>query len=85
VDDFSRNFSSRENTMLAAMWLAPLFAHGITQISLILFGAPVMLVVFAPILQRSGFDRKITGELGWSVAFPVASTTLDAVSDRCGV
>jgi alpha-1,2-mannosyltransferase len=82
VDGFSRNFGPWEKTVLAALWLVPLFARSIAQISLIPLGVPAMLAVFVLILQRSGFGREFAGELGSSVAFSGAPTTLNAVSDE---
>jgi hypothetical protein len=58
--------------MLAALWLMPLIARSLAQISLIPLGVPAMLAIFIVILQRSGF--------GLSVAFSDASTTLEADS-----
>jgi alpha-1,2-mannosyltransferase len=82
VDGFTRNFSPWEKTVLAVLWLVPLFARSIAQISLIPFGVPAMLALFVVILQRSGFGREFAGELGSSVAFSRTPTTLDAVSDE---
>ena len=79
VDGFTRNFGPWEKTLLAALWLVPLLARSVAQISLIPLGVPVMLAVFALILQRSGFGREFRSEPGLSVEFPRASTTLDTV------
>jgi len=78
VDGFTRNFGPWEKTLLAILWLVPILARSIAQISLIPLGVPAMLAVFALILQRGGFRREFRGESGLSVAFPRASTTLDA-------
>jgi hypothetical protein len=79
VDGFTRNFAPWEKTLLAALWLVPLLARSVAQISLIPLGVPAMLAVFALILQRSGFGREFGSKSGLSVAFSRASTTLDAV------
>ena len=71
VDGFTRNFGPWEKTLLAVLWLMPLVARSIAQISLIPLGVPAMLAIFILILQRSGF--------GFSVAFSDTSTTLNAV------
>jgi Glycosyltransferase family 87 len=71
VDGFTRNFGPWEKTLLAALWLMPLVARSVAQISLIPLGVPAMLAIFILILQRSGF--------GFSVAFSDTSTTLNAV------
>jgi alpha-1,2-mannosyltransferase len=79
VDGFNRNFGAWEKTLLAALWLVPLLARSVAQISLIPLGVPAMLAVFALVLQRSGFGREFRRESGLSVAIPRASTTLDAI------
>ena len=71
VDGFARNFGPWEKSLLAALWLMPLVARSIAQISLIPLGVPAMLAIFILILQRSGFS--------FSVAFSDRSTTLNAV------
>jgi alpha-1,2-mannosyltransferase len=82
VDGFARNFGPWEKTVLAALWLVPVLARSVAQISLIPLGVPAMLTVFVFILQRSGFYREFSGQIGSSVAFSDAWTTLDAVSDE---
>jgi hypothetical protein len=72
ADGFARNFGPWEKTMLAALWLTPLVARSIAQISLIPLGAAAMLAIFALILHRSGF--------GLAVAFSDPATTLHADS-----
>jgi alpha-1,2-mannosyltransferase len=71
ADGFTRNFGPWEKTLLAALWLMPVVARSVAQISLIPLGVPAMLAIFILILQRSGF--------GFSVAFSDTSTTLNAV------
>jgi alpha-1,2-mannosyltransferase len=71
VDGFSRNFAPWEKTLLAALWLVPLLARSIAQISLIPVGVPAMLAAFIFILHRSG--------LSLAVAFSDTGTTLNAV------
>jgi alpha-1,2-mannosyltransferase len=72
ADGFARNFGPWEKTMLAVLWLVPLFARSVAQISLIPLGVPAMLAIFVLILRRSGFSL--------SVAFSDAPTTLPAES-----
>jgi hypothetical protein len=75
ADGFARNFAPSfapwEKSLLAALWLVPLVARSISQISLIPLGVPVMLAVFMFILHRSGFNL--------AVAFSDTNTTLDTV------
>jgi hypothetical protein len=82
VDGFARNFGPSEKTVLGALWLVPILARSIAQISPIPLGVPATLAVFVLILQRSGFYREFSGQTGSSVAFSHAWTTLDAVSDE---
>jgi alpha-1,2-mannosyltransferase len=72
ADGFTRNFGPWEKTMLAALWLTPLVARSVAQISLIPLGVPAMLAIFVLILHRSGF--------GLAVAFSDTTTTLPADS-----
>jgi alpha-1,2-mannosyltransferase len=75
ADCFTRNFGPWEKTMLAALWLTPLIARSVAQISLIPIGVPAMLAIFVVILQRSGFGLE---QFQFLVAFSDAPTTLDA-------
>jgi hypothetical protein len=43
--------------MLAALWLVPLFARSIAQVSLVPLGVPAMLAVFVLILRSAGLGR----------------------------
>jgi hypothetical protein len=56
VDGRARGFAPWEKTALAALWLAPLFARSVAQVSLIPLGVPIMLVVFVLILRRTTLD-----------------------------
>ncbi len=56
VDGRARGFAPWEKTALAALWLAPLFARSVAQVSLIPLGVPTMLVVFVLILRRTALD-----------------------------
>jgi alpha-1,2-mannosyltransferase len=53
ADGFSRNFGPWQKTMLAVLWLTPLVARSVAQISLIPLCVPAMLAMFVFILQRS--------------------------------
>ncbi len=53
VDGFVRGFGPWEKTLLAALWLMPLFARSIALVSLVPLGAPVMVAAFVLILRRS--------------------------------
>jgi hypothetical protein len=59
ADGASRGFSPYEKTALAALWLVPLVARGVAQLTLIPLAVPVMLfyigVIVAP--RQNGHDR----------------------------
>ncbi len=57
ADGFVRGFGPWEKTMLAALWLVPLFARSIAEVSLIPLGVPAMLAVFVLILRNAGLHR----------------------------
>jgi hypothetical protein len=48
-----RGFASFEKTMLAALWLAPLFARTVPQATLVPVAVPLMLAAFAMILRTA--------------------------------
>src|SRR5580704_4188639 len=73
ADGFSRNFAPWEKTLLAALWLVPLLARSIAQISLIPVGVPAMLAVFALVLWRAGHDAALPN-LAEAPAFAGASS-----------
>jgi len=56
ADGFRRGFCPWEKTALAALWLAPVIARSVAQISLIPLGVPAMLAVFVLILRRAERD-----------------------------
>jgi len=53
ADGFARGFAPWEKTALAALWLMPLVARSLAQITLIPIGVPVMLALFILLLRRS--------------------------------
>jgi len=55
ADGFARGFGPWEKTSLAALWLMPLLARSVAQITLIPIGVPVMLVLFFLLVRRSTF------------------------------
>ncbi len=54
ADGFARGFGPWEKTLLAALWLTPLLARSVAQVSLIPLGVPAMLAIFVMILRRAG-------------------------------
>jgi alpha-1,2-mannosyltransferase len=52
-DGLARGFGPWEKTALAALWLMPLLARSLAQITLIPIGVPVMLALFILLLRRS--------------------------------
>jgi Glycosyltransferase family 87 len=53
ADGFARGFGPWEKTALAALWLMPLLARSVAQITLVPIGVPVMLAFFVLLLRRS--------------------------------
>jgi hypothetical protein len=54
ADGMTRGFGPWEKTALAALWLVPLVARTVPQITLIPLGVPAMLAMFVLILRRAG-------------------------------
>jgi alpha-1,2-mannosyltransferase len=75
ADGFLRGFGPWQKTALAALWLVPLIARSVAQLSLIPLGVPAMLAVFVLILRRAQLD--VAPQLGFSgMAFSGASSTM---------
>jgi alpha-1,2-mannosyltransferase len=55
VDGFARGFGPWEKSELAALWLMPLLARSVAQLTLVPIGMPMMLAVFVLLLRRSTF------------------------------
>jgi hypothetical protein len=53
ADGFARGFGPWEKTALAALWLMPLVARSVAQMTLIPLGVPAMLALFILLLRRS--------------------------------
>jgi hypothetical protein len=53
ADGMARGFGPWEKTALAALWLVPLVARTVPQVTLIPLGVPAMLVMFVLILRRA--------------------------------
>jgi alpha-1,2-mannosyltransferase len=66
----TRGFGPWEKTALAALWLVPLVARGVAEVSLIPLGVPAMLAVFVLLLRRAELD------LGVPMAFPAPRSTM---------
>jgi alpha-1,2-mannosyltransferase len=73
VDGFARGFGPWEKTVLAALWLVPLVARGVAQLSLIPLGVPVMLLAFAMVLRRAAPGL---ADLSRPMAFSGAASTM---------
>jgi hypothetical protein len=57
VDGMRRGFAPWEKSMLAALWLTPLFARSIAQVALVPLAVPAMLLAFVFVLQRARSHR----------------------------
>jgi alpha-1,2-mannosyltransferase len=76
ADGFARGFGPWEKTALAALWLVPLVARSVAQLSLIPLGAPAMLTMFVLILRRAELN------LALPMAFRAASSATTPAADR---
>jgi hypothetical protein len=76
VDGMARGFAPWEKTALAALWLTPVVARSVAQVSLIPLGVPAMLAVFILILRRAGSDLGLPRFTG-AMAFPGTARTMD--------
>jgi alpha-1,2-mannosyltransferase len=70
ADGFARGFAPWEKTALAALWLVPLVARSVAQISLIPLGVPAMLAMLVLIVRRVELDVTMP------MAFAGASSTM---------
>ncbi len=66
ADGMARGFGPWEKTALAALWLVPLVARTVPQVTLLPLGVPMMLTMFVLILRRAELALAVT-------AFSVAS------------
>src|SRR5580693_1640429 len=66
ADGAARGFGPWEKTALAALWLVPLVARTLPQVTLIPLGVPVMLAMFVLILRRA--ELTIALPLAFSVS-----------------
>jgi len=67
ADGMTRGFGPWQKTALAALWLVPLVARTVPQVTLIPLGVPAMLAMFVLILRRAGLA------LALPMAFSAAS------------
>jgi len=70
ADGFTRGFGPWEKTALAALWLVPLVARSVAQVSLIPLGVPAMLAMFVLIARRAELD------LTWPMVFRKEPATM---------
>ena len=56
ADGMARGFGPWQKTALAALWLVPLVARTVPQVTLIPLGVPAMLAMFVLILRRAGLN-----------------------------
>jgi alpha-1,2-mannosyltransferase len=80
VDGLQRGFGPWEKTALAVLWLVPLLARSVAQLTFIPLGVPAMLAVFVVILHRADFGAAFPGlfhKAVPTVAFPGTSSRMD--------
>jgi alpha-1,2-mannosyltransferase len=70
ADGLNRGFGPWEKTILAALWLVPLVARTVAEVSLVPLGVPAMLATFVLILRRAELGRTLP------MAFPGAPATI---------
>jgi len=56
ADGLARGFGPFEKTALAALWLVPLVARSVAQLSMVPLGVPAMIAVFFLIARRAAHD-----------------------------
>ncbi|MEP7032083.1 MAG: glycosyltransferase family 87 protein [Pseudolabrys sp.] len=56
ADGLTRGFAPYEKTVLAALWLVPLFARSVPEFTLIPLAVPLMLAAFALMLRRAKIE-----------------------------
>jgi alpha-1,2-mannosyltransferase len=66
VDGFERGFGPWQKTALAALWLVPLIARSVAQVSMIPLGVPAMGAMFFFILRRADPDPALPGAFSGS-------------------
>ena len=71
-DGLLRGFGAWEKTVLAALWVVPLFARSVAQISLIPIGVPAMLAAFILILRQTQLHLTLPMARGLQVTRPPA-------------
>jgi glycosyl transferase family 87 len=76
ADGLRRGFAPWEKTALAALWLTPLVARSIAQITFIPFGVPAILAMFILLLQRT------TDDFASAMAFPDTATKMSGSTHR---
>jgi alpha-1,2-mannosyltransferase len=59
VDGLARGFDPWEKTAIAALWLVPIAARSVAQITLIPIGVIAMLSMFFVIMKRAELDRAL--------------------------
>jgi alpha-1,2-mannosyltransferase len=64
VDGLARGFRSWEKTTLAVLWLVPIAARTVAQVTLIPLGVLAMLALFLVILRRAELDRTLRMAFG---------------------
>jgi hypothetical protein len=63
IDGLERGFAPWEKTALAFLWIVPLIARGVAQVTFIPLGIIAMLVMFALVLHRAGLFAPKTDPL----------------------
>jgi hypothetical protein len=60
ADGLQRGFGAYEKTVLAALWIVPLVARSVPQVSCVPLAVPLMLLAFVLLLRRTGLFETLS-------------------------
>ena len=60
ADGLKRGFGAYEKTVLAALWIVPLVARSVPQVTYIPLAVPLMLLAFILLLRRTGLFETLS-------------------------
>ena len=58
IDGMARGFAPWQKTILAALWIVPMVARSVPEVTLIPLAVPIMLLAFAAMLHRAMKDMR---------------------------
>jgi alpha-1,2-mannosyltransferase len=60
ADGLKRGFGTYEKTVLAALWIVPLIARSVPQVTFVPLAVPLMLLSFVLLLRRTGLFKTLS-------------------------